>query len=134
VSILYTFVQRLSVSQARGRAVARSVFESMGQLVIFTDCSAVCVAPGNFVACGRPLIDYKYWGFAYFVVCSRSPRLREGVTWEMPTGHGLEEWLPRSGPCGGFRGANTGKRMLGGGVRFLLCQFRRREGVSKALR
>jgi len=60
VRFLYTSVQRLSVSQASGRVVSRSVFQSMGWLVAFTNCSADCVTPGNFAACSRPLIDYKH--------------------------------------------------------------------------
>jgi len=62
--MLYKSVQRLSVSQASGRVVTRSVFESMGWLVAFTNCSVDHVTPGKFAARGRPLIDYKHWGFA----------------------------------------------------------------------
>jgi len=66
--MLYTFVQRLSVSQASGRVVTHSVFQSMGWLIAFTNHSVDRVTPGNFAARGGPLIDYKHRGFAYFVV------------------------------------------------------------------
>jgi len=57
--------------------------------------------------------------------------------WEMPYRTQGMVWRKGSrgaADAGEFRGANTGKRLSGGGVRFLLCQFRRREEVSKALR
>jgi len=31
--------------------------------------------------------------------CSKAPRLREGVRWEMPAGCGSAEWLLRSSRC-----------------------------------
>ena len=68
MSILHTFVQRLSVSQASDRVVTHSAFESMGRLIAFTNCSVDRVTPRNFVARGGLLIDYKHRGFAYFVV------------------------------------------------------------------
>jgi len=68
VSILHTFVQRLSISEASDRVVTHSAFESMGWLIAFTNCSVDRVTPGNFAACDGRLINYKHWGFAYFVV------------------------------------------------------------------
>jgi len=56
--------------------------------------------------------------------------------WEMPTEH--RAWFgrkaPEEWPMQGVQGCKYREAAVGRGCVFLLCQFRRREGVSKAVR